>query len=189
MTNYEKRDEILRGMGFASYSEYLESDTWKGIRKVVLLRANRRCVGCKGRAAQVHHKQYTKTNLSGDGVDGLVAICRACHEAIDLHKDGSKTSLAEANALLERIIKDKPGVIGKAERKPRAPRNRNLTRAQRKAAKRKQKKLAKIKKHGATNRYLHAKALGEIQPTYRPRPVVKVAEQPTNVCWPNKMKC
>lgn len=97
---YKKRNKLLRLMGFATYKEYTQSDLWKDTRKRVL--ANRICVGCSGKATQVHHSQYTTENLKGTKLEFLHPICRSCHEHIEFDGD-RKCSLEEANRRLVQL--------------------------------------------------------------------------------------
>lgn len=62
-------------------NEYLESDTWKRKRYVVLKRDNWTCVYCGSRATQVHHKRYAKYNIGKEPIEWLVSVCKSCHDA------------------------------------------------------------------------------------------------------------
>jgi hypothetical protein len=70
---------LLRGLGFDSYAAYLWSPLWLEIRRRVFERARKRCEDCGRRASQVHHLVYTLQNLSGESLEGLLALCDACH--------------------------------------------------------------------------------------------------------------
>lgn len=97
---YSKRSEILKKIGFNSYSEYLESKLWKSIRVRVFLEKGKRCQFCSKRANQVHHSKYTTDNLSGASLKYLHPICRNCHENAEVDKDGFKRPLDECNKIL-----------------------------------------------------------------------------------------
>lgn len=86
-------------MGFCDYSSYLESGLWKSIRSKVL--HGKVCCCCHGEANQVHHRQYTQSNLSGDSLEFMVPICRNCHHAAEFTSSGSKRRLNEANDYLD----------------------------------------------------------------------------------------
>ena len=79
-----------KSLGFASYSDYLKSDLWKGIRARVLKCANGRCCCCNAIAFEVHHDVYSEENLSGRSLNGLFAICRKCHQTIEFTESGRK---------------------------------------------------------------------------------------------------
>ena len=95
------RDQILRSIGFQSYAEYLESDKWKSIRKIILRRDGFRCRVCGAPAENVHHRVYSRATLAGQsqGYRHLMSLCRKCH--IDAEFSfGVKNSLADANQKL-----------------------------------------------------------------------------------------
>ncbi len=100
---YQQRNHDLRTLGFATYADYLQSETWKAIRLRVLKRDLFRCYGCYGRACQVHHRSYSANVLAGRDTAPLVAICYPCHQSIELDRKGNKLSLEATNARLEAI--------------------------------------------------------------------------------------
>ena len=61
--------------------EYLKSEAWKRKRYVVLKRDNWRCVYCRGRATQVHHKRYAKYNIGREPIEWVVSVCKSCHDS------------------------------------------------------------------------------------------------------------
>ena len=79
----EKRDVILQEMGFSSYSKYLRSPLWNGIRRRVLSRDNHTCFFCNNRAKKVHHSSYAKRILKGEILRGMVSICYCCHKLLE----------------------------------------------------------------------------------------------------------
>lgn len=108
MLEYEARDALLRSRGFASYDAYLESSIWAEKRRIVLLRAGRRCACCNKRPTkgthpptQVHHSAYTEEILLGNSIEGLIAICRDCHKKAEFLSDGTKATLDQANARID----------------------------------------------------------------------------------------
>lgn len=63
------------------YEIYIQSPTWKELRRKVLVRANHTCEGCgKARATDAHHLTYER--FRQEMLFDLVAVCRACHEQI-----------------------------------------------------------------------------------------------------------
>jgi hypothetical protein len=93
---YNRRNKVLRGLGFASYEEYLASPLWAEISRRKLDSEGRRCFACGRPAAQVHHGNYAENTLRGPGpvleVEGdwrwrlwlesveLYAVCATDHE-------------------------------------------------------------------------------------------------------------
>ena len=95
---YGCRAATLKDLGFASYADYLKSDTWTKIRTSIL--AGSRCYGCGSSPDQVHHGDYAEDTLTGARRDGLYAVCFACHGAVEFAPDGRKRSPAEATRSL-----------------------------------------------------------------------------------------
>lgn len=63
-----------------AYLEYLESDHWHNLRKVVLDRDGRKCTRCKSRLRlQAHHKFY-RMRWEDSEPDDLITLCRLCHQ-------------------------------------------------------------------------------------------------------------
>lgn len=117
---YRERDDILRRMGYASYSIYLESLVWYGIRRRVLNR-QKTCRLCGKKANQVHHREYTEDNLSGKSLVGLLSICRKCHEFVELERSGFKRPQDEVERLVVKLL-------ARAEQKPRPTKRRKKRR-------------------------------------------------------------
>lgn len=76
---------LLLSLGFHSYEAYLWSPAWLEARRAVLKRAHGRCEDCGAKASQVHHLVYTEANLRLDSFEGLLALCRTCHERRHLY--------------------------------------------------------------------------------------------------------
>jgi hypothetical protein len=103
---YRGRDRILRELGFEAYADYLASELWATIRKRVLGKEKWTCKRCGRKGTQVHHIQYTKENLSGRSLSRMVCLCAHCHEKSERLPDGTKTTLAEANKIIEQGVLD-----------------------------------------------------------------------------------
>jgi hypothetical protein len=88
---YKSRNDVLRGMGFDSYQEYLKSSLWASIRWRVL-KANPDCYVCERKANQVHHEAYRKIDLDGRCLDRLRSLCGRCHYRIEF-RDRDKLKL------------------------------------------------------------------------------------------------
>ena len=70
--------EALRAM---PYPEFLESDYWRTVRKIVLSRDKHRCTDCAtDRNLQVHHLSYRHHGAEHRNLKDLVTLCRPCHE-------------------------------------------------------------------------------------------------------------
>jgi hypothetical protein len=61
--------------------DVLPSDEWKRKRYVVLKRDNWTCLRCGGRATQVHHKKYARTNIGREPIEWLESVCDQCHKS------------------------------------------------------------------------------------------------------------
>lgn len=75
--------ELLRSLGFGSYSEYLASPLWRSIRQRVYEAKGRVCVSCEINAAEdIHHDRYDRDTLVGKTLKYLRPLCRHCHEIV-----------------------------------------------------------------------------------------------------------
>ena len=99
-TAYQIRNRILREIGFDSYAEYLKHPIWKIIREKVMESCDGRCFCCGEIATQVHHSKYTRSNLTGKDLSGLLAVCSHCHVSAEFAIGGSKQPLQVANKQL-----------------------------------------------------------------------------------------
>lgn len=87
-TTYRQQlEDVLRRLGFETYEDYLSSPLWHKIRHRVMLRDEFACqspwhnkLSFKLPKLEVHHKIYDYDTMSGNILNGLVTICRACHE-------------------------------------------------------------------------------------------------------------
>jgi hypothetical protein len=61
---------------------YLKSDEWRRKRYVVLRRDKWRCVHCRARATEVHHKKYAPKNIGKEPIEWLESVCRTCHDSL-----------------------------------------------------------------------------------------------------------
>ncbi len=69
-----------------AYREYMQSDTWKRLRREALERDGRRCRLCNASGGlQVHHRYYPEV-LGTETTDALTTLCGDCHEAV-AHRD------------------------------------------------------------------------------------------------------
>lgn len=103
---YCRRSLTLRLMGFQSYSEYRDSDTWKSIRESVLAKSDGRCYGCGKAASEVHHGRYEREDLEGSDMSLLFAVCRRCHGLCEFRRtDASKVKVSPEESVrrLEKI--------------------------------------------------------------------------------------
>ena len=62
-----------------TYTEYLQSDTWRTIRRQRLDLDNYECVLCGDRAEHVHHRRYPD-ELVMESISDLVSLCYNCHQ-------------------------------------------------------------------------------------------------------------
>jgi|694.fasta_scaffold97298_9 hypothetical protein len=98
--------EILNKMGFKNYSQYLDSDKWKQIRREVFKYKSNKCSCCKKFAECIHHTRYDEDTMSGSNFKNLIPLCNRCHKNIEF-TNGKKNSLNKANHLLNKKLKKK----------------------------------------------------------------------------------
>ena len=60
------------------HNDYIESEEWKALRKIILERDNYNCQICNEKAKDVHHLTYK--HLKNEFHFELVALCRECHQ-------------------------------------------------------------------------------------------------------------
>jgi len=102
MREYEKRNKLIRRLGWNSYKEYLKSDLWMRIRKDQLKRLPF-CLACNGKATQVHHSEYTPANLLGHSPIGLISVCGDCHQRCEFTYNDVKRNPKQATRALGEI--------------------------------------------------------------------------------------
>lgn len=103
---YRNRNDILRELGYRSYSEYLSSDLWKEIRRRAIRKAKGMCEVCgKNEATHVHHLNYQKDTLLGkkETLVFLVASCEECHIRVEFDQNGNKRPFYETGPALIRV--------------------------------------------------------------------------------------
>lgn len=88
-SSYRKRGESLASMGFKSYDSYLQSATWRRIRREKL-QADPACECCPAEAECVHHTSYSLAVLQGDDVAHLVSLCIKCHHDLEFNAHDRK---------------------------------------------------------------------------------------------------
>ena len=101
---YDKRDALVRRLGYVSYQGYLRSAMWAQIRRVVI-NGFTLCHFCSRLASQVHHGEYTLRNLSGKSLRGLYPVCDACHEAGEYTTNGRKLSPVDATRRMRMLAR------------------------------------------------------------------------------------
>lgn len=104
---YADRDENLKAIGFRTYSDYLDSEFWKGLRLKVFEKKGRQCCKCRKNANQVHHSNYSVNTLLGSTFAHLWPVCGDCHNMAEVRQNGTKRSIKEANIALG--ISRRPG--------------------------------------------------------------------------------
>lgn len=103
LKEYNKRDRLLKTLGFTNYDEYLSSELWQSIRTRAYKRDNK-CRICDQPAQCIHHTSYSKQVLLGKTLVGLVPLCHDCHYTIEYTEDGWKRTLDRANNKLQCLI-------------------------------------------------------------------------------------
>ncbi len=75
--------------GKAAYQEYLKSDHWRNLRRIVFERDGHKCSRCPFRVLlHVHHTIY-RARFEDTQPEDLIILCKKCHLAE--HGMGSKT--------------------------------------------------------------------------------------------------
>lgn len=95
-SNHSQRAEVLSGLGFSSYAEYLNSALWRWIKFRVFARRGRLCVICQSGASVIHHSSYFMSDMNGDRLDNLHPLCNGCHTLVEYDDDGAKLSTVQA---------------------------------------------------------------------------------------------
>jgi len=75
---YEKQTKRLSTLEGMDYSEYLQTDHWRKMRTLALLRDDWECQVCKAPATEVHHITYN--HRGHEYLWELVSLCRSCHQ-------------------------------------------------------------------------------------------------------------
>jgi hypothetical protein len=124
---YNQRNKVLRGLGFASYEEYLASPLWAEISRRKLDSEGRRCFACGKSATQVHHGDYDYYTLAGPDprfweayfvLAELYAVCKADHEWAEYYL-GSK--LPPLVAAAQEQAEEEPAGRASTPRRPPRP--------------------------------------------------------------------
>lgn len=95
MKSYEERARNLRSLGFRSYREYLDSDLWNRIKRLVYKQKGSSCMLCGEPATELHHNRYHRNDLLGKKTKYISPICRNCHRRIEFDGD-EKVSVPSA---------------------------------------------------------------------------------------------
>tara|TARA_R110000823_G_scaffold315193_1_gene446092 strand:- start:2224 stop:2580 length:357 start_codon:yes stop_codon:yes gene_type:complete len=114
MCGYKYRDILLKELGFQNYKYYLSSELWRNdIRPRVIDEYNEECMICEEKCndLEIHHLEYSKHNLLGKSLDGMIVLCRKCHKRAEFTRaiggGKHKRSLREANEYITDIIIEK----------------------------------------------------------------------------------
>lgn len=82
------------------YDTYLQSDHWRGVRKMVLAHWNYTCVVCmSSENLEVHHRHYN--TLKAESLTDCIPLCRVCHMAAHRRKRRAASNI-EAESLMFR---------------------------------------------------------------------------------------
>jgi len=91
-------------LGFNSYEAYIKSNLWWTIRQLILERDGRCCQVCGTPSKIVHHIDYTRTIMLGQGDQHeLIILCESCHNFVEQDKNLIK----KKNLLSELFAKNK----------------------------------------------------------------------------------
>lgn len=119
---YADRQSVLESLGFRSYQEYLHSKLWYGIRNKVYAKHGRSCHLCDSPADAIHHTSYDEDTLLGKTLCHLYAVCKQCHNKVELFPSGQKRTLQDARREFYKLHQERYGGPKlKKQRKPRQP--------------------------------------------------------------------
>lgn len=111
---YADRNQHLRGMGFATYADYLASPLWEGIRRRAYQYHGFKCKLCKkAKADSMHHISYSRVVLEGHDLSKLSPLCDPCHKMVEYNGDRKRT-LVQAQTHYRRLkqqMSNKSGVL------------------------------------------------------------------------------
>lgn len=104
--HYRDRNKILNDLGYSSYSEYLGSALWKGIRRRFWgywkHNHDNKCFLCSSDAEIPHHQNYSRAVLVGKKIKGnIYGICESCHLEIEF-SEGEKNQFPRVCKLFRR---------------------------------------------------------------------------------------
>lgn len=139
-STYESRNEILKEIGYESYSDYLDSPLWKTIRVKVLDRDKKKCYICEGGASVVHHHSYQKETMAGEDMGKLYSLCPLCHYSIEFDKKKNKRTAQDCRNYFNGLIKDRETKRKKEERKKKYSKKKTVKQRSDEAYKRKKEK-------------------------------------------------
>lgn len=78
---------VWKELGFRSYNAYIKSRLWWSIRQIVLERDGKCCQVCGTPSKIVHHIDYTKIVMLGQGDQHeLITLCEPCHNFVEQNK-------------------------------------------------------------------------------------------------------
>jgi hypothetical protein len=107
LTEYQKRDVVLKRLGFPSYWSYLMSDLWSTIRTRVLVLKGTECRCCLNRASEIHHTSYSREVLVGMDLEPLIPLCKSCHYKVEFDSRDRKRSFWAAQGRLTSMLRIK----------------------------------------------------------------------------------
>jgi hypothetical protein len=91
---------IWKELGFRSYEAYIKSRLWWSIRQIILERDGRCCQICGNPSKIVHHIDYTKAIMLGQGDQHeLITLCEPHHNFVEQSK-----RLSEKRTLLHQLF-------------------------------------------------------------------------------------
>lgn len=98
----------LRELGIYSYSQYLNSEYWKNIKKrMSLSKTPKECFCCgDSKKLEIHHRKYKARDIDKANLNHFVYLCRNCHEEVhSLQKEDKTITINQATKRI-RILKN-----------------------------------------------------------------------------------
>lgn len=80
---HKKKKKKRNNLEKLTYPQFLRSDYWQKVRKLVLERDGYKCKRCGSTEnLRVHHKTYKHHNSELKHLEDLVTVCDFCHNVI-----------------------------------------------------------------------------------------------------------
>lgn len=93
----------LKELGFDSYSKYLASPHWKGVRvDYESSDLPQFCLGCKSNRFELHHRTYTR--LGNEKLVDLIPLCRECHKKVHDYAKNHDLGIHDTHLILREIF-------------------------------------------------------------------------------------
>lgn len=72
--------KVKSGSPKENYKNFLNSQYWKDVRELILMRDNYICTCGSNKRLQVHHKTYKNHRKEHENLQDLITLCKLCHD-------------------------------------------------------------------------------------------------------------